>query len=359
MPKVNLKQITNVGKSVAGQVSGALENVAGAAGKGGFSVSAGPNGVSVSANFNELLKKTSTGNKISSPIKELFDNTKFKKSLIYPEDLDNQHYMIFKVMKERRLNKEDKRKIDTYQNIVLPIPSNLQVAYGMQYQNSNLGLFGGMAAGTVTGGELNSALSSVGDAVKSAINNATAMTTSEITDAAVQGAGVVGPAAVGALATTIGGKIGGLLALGATSGGIGAGLSVGTGMAINPHMAVVFQGNGFLSHQFTYKFIARNEWESETIREIINTFKYHMHPSYAFGNLAFQYPDEFEIEFADAVSDYLYDIGTCVLQNVSVNYNGEGIPLFFEESGAPVSIEIQLTFQETHIKTKNDFEDKI
>jgi len=33
--------------------------------------------------------------------------------------------------------------------------------------------------------------------------------------------------------------------------------------------------------------------------------------------------------------------------------------LFYNETGAPVSIELQLNFQETHIKTKTDFEDKI
>ena len=53
MPKINLKQLTASGKSVVAQASGQLENVLGAAGKGGFSVSAGPNGVSISGNFNE------------------------------------------------------------------------------------------------------------------------------------------------------------------------------------------------------------------------------------------------------------------------------------------------------------------
>lgn len=358
MPKINLKQLTNVGKSVAGQVSGALENVGGAAGKGGFSVSAGPNGVSVSANFNELLKKTTVGNKVSSPVKELFDNTKFKKSLVYPEDLDNEHYMLFKVMKERRIKKEDKRQIDTYQNIALPIPSNLQVAHGAQYQNSNLGIFGAMVSGQVNAGELNDALRSSVDVVTnlgSDIMNGSAFNDANMTKAA----GAIGPAALGGIAAKVGGKIGGLLALGAVGQGLGAGFSVGQGTALNPHMAVVFQGVGFLTHQFTYKFIARNEWESDLINQIVNTFKYHMHPSYSFGNLAFQYPDEFEIEFADAVSSYMYNVGTCVLTGVNVNYNGEGIPLFYNETGAPVSVELQLSFQETHIKTKTDFEDKI
>jgi len=122
----------------------------------------------------------------------------------------------------------------------------------------------------------------------------------------------------------------------------------------------VFQGVGFRSHQFTYKFIARNQDESDVIKNIINTFKFFMLPSFAGGSsLAFNYPDEFEIKFAEEISPYLYDIGTCVLKDVSVNYNGEGIPLFFENSGAPVSIELSLSFQETQIYTKERLEDRI
>ena len=40
------------------------------------------------------------------------------------------------------------------------------------------------------------------------------------------------------------------------------------------------------------------------------------------------------------------------MKNVNVNYNGESIPIFFEDTGAPVSVEISLTFQELEIQTK-------
>ena len=356
----NLKRTITSGKSVVGQVGGTIEQIAGVAGKGGFSVSAGPNGVSISANFNELLKKKTKGNRIESPIKELYVNDTGRPTLYYPEDLDNEHFIIFQVKKRKRLFREELGTTETYQNIVLPVPSNLQLQQGANYTDAELGIAGGLTAGRINTTDITSAASSLGDAITQKINAATNAFKTGDTDAMLKGAGIALPSAATAVGAKVAGGLGGLLALAGTSQGVGAGLSVDSGAAINPHLAVVFQGVGFRSHQFTYKFIARNQDESDVIKNIINTFKFFMLPSFAGGSsLAFNYPDEFEIKFAEQISPYLYDIGTCVLKDVSVNYNGEGIPLFFENSGAPVSIELSLSFQETQIYTKERLEDRI
>jgi len=360
MPKItNLKSAYNVGKNVLSQTSGTLESISGAAGRGGFSASAGPNGVSISANFNEVLKNTVTGNRVVSPVKELFDRDKFEKSLQYPSDLDDEHYMIYKVMKRRRKSRKDEAKIGTYQNIILPIPSNLQVQQGVSYADTALTMFGAAAAGRISASDISDATSSLSDAIGTTIKNATDAFKSGDTDAMVQGVGITSPALATGAGKLFGGSVGGLLALGGTAGGVVSGVSVSTGLALNPHMAVVFQGVGFRTHNFTYKFIARNQDESDEIKDIINTFKYAMLPSYEAGGLAFRYPEEFEIKFSTATEKYLYDIGTCVLQDVQVNYNGEGIPLFFENTGAPVSITLGLTFKETQIHTKERLEKRI
>lgn len=359
MPEVNLKNIVASGKSIAGQVAGSIEEFAGIQGQGGFNVSVGADGVSISANFNELLKKAKTGNRITSPVRELYQNDKIKDPIIFPADIDNEHYMVYKVMKRRRLRRTDASEIGTYQNIVLPIPSNLGVQYSANYSDKELGALGAMAAGQVGAADISSAVSSVGDMISKKIAAATNAFKTGDADSAVKGLATASPALATAAGGALAGPLGGLLALGGSSGGVVAGVSVSEGLALNPHMAVVFEGVGFRSHQFTYKFIARNESESRNIRRLINTFQYYMHPSYAVGGFAFQYPEEFEIEFSSALSPYLYDIGTCVLKDFSVNYNGEGIPLFFENTGAPVSIEINMTFQETHIITKERLQDRV
>ena len=81
-----------------------------------------------------------------------------------------------------------------------------------------------------------------------------------------------------------------------------------------------------------------------------------MHPDFFAGNLAFSYPDEFVINFADNISSNLYSIGDCVLKNLNISYNSQGVPLFFEDTGAPVSVEITLQFQEMKIITKSDMD---
>lgn len=360
MPKIsNLKQAVQAGKSVVGSVSGTLEEVAGAAGKGAFGVNVGPNGVSISANFNELLKKKTQGNRVVSPLKELFEDSKFDKYLIYPSDLDNEHFMIFKVMRMDRPNRYDTGKRFVYQNIVLPVPSNLQVQQGASYSDTELGIFGAMAAGQISGSDIGSATTALSDVISGKIKAATDQFKSGDNDEAMKVAGALAPAAVGGLTGTALGGVAGLLALGGASGGVTAGISRDLGLAVNPHLAVVFQGVGFRTHSFQYKFIARNQAESDQIKDIINTFKYAMLPSYEAGGLAFAYPDEFQIEFAESISPYLYDIGTSVLESVDVQYNGEGIPLFFESTGAPVSITLSMQFKEIQIHTKERLEKRM
>lgn len=353
MPKINnLKTAINAGKDVVAQATGALEEVAGAAGKGAFGINVGPNGVSISATFNELLKKKVTGNRIASDLAALYRDGKTRTNLFYPSDLDNEHYIMFRVMRRDRDEVLAKNTRHEVQSITLPVPANLQVQQGASYSDTSLGIGGALAAGRITTGDIEEAGSSLSGALTDMIDRATEAFKTKDTDAALKGAGMALPAVATKIGVGLGGAVGGLLALGGTSGGVIAGVSVDTGLALNPHLAVVFQGVGFRTHQFSYKFIARNQGESDVIKNIIYAFKYAMLPSYTAGSLAFQYPDEFKIDFADGIKEYLYDIGTCVLESVNVQYNGEGTPLFFESTGAPVSITLNLSFKETAIHTK-------
>lgn len=356
---VNLKTTVNAGKSVVAQTSGSLEQVAGAAGKGAFSISAGPNGVSISANFNELLKKKISGNRIAGDLAGLYRDGKTRTNLFYPTDLDNEHYIMFRVMRRDRDKVLAKSTRHEVQSITLPVPANLQVAQGASYNDTSLGIAGSMAAGRITTGDITEAGSSLSGVLTDMIDRATEAFKAKDTDAAIKGVGVGTPAFAAAGGAKLLGSIGGLLAFGGTVGDVSAGVSIDTGLAINPHLAVVFQGVGFRTHAFQYKFIARNQVESDVIKNIIYAFKYAMLPSYTAGSLAFQYPDEFQIEFAESISEYLYDIGTCVLESMDVQYNGEGTPLFFESSGAPVSITMSLTFKETAIHTKERLSSRV
>jgi len=356
MAKINLKQLTAAGKSMAGQVGGNLESFAGAAGKGSFSASAGPNGVSINANFNELVKKKTTGNMITSPLNPLYSNSKVKEPITFPSDLTNEHYMIFSVMNRKREDRKSSVVENAIRNIVLPLPNNLTATYGAQYENESLGALGAMAAGRVSAAQLGQGISDIGSIISNKIGSAVGSVKSNDNDGMLKAAAIITPIAATAAAAGGGGSVaGGLAALG-TGGSVLSGIGVDEGIAINPHMAVLFKGVDMREHSFTYKFIARNGQESETLQKLIAVLKWHMHPGHEAGSLLFKYPDEFEITFADAIAANLYRIGTCVLKSLSVNYNGEGMPLFFEDTGQPVSIEITMAFQETKIITRGDMD---
>lgn len=354
--KINLKQVSSGIKSTVASAQGKLENIAGAAGIGGFSVSAGSNGVSINANFNSLLEKTKIGNLVNSPLADLYDNSKVKEPLQFPDDLTNEHFMIFTVKNRVRQSRKDVAEDLTIRNIVLPIPSNLQTTYGAQYENSELGALGAGAAGRISADQMSAAGNDISDLISSRISSTVAAFKSGDTDAQVQAGAPVAAAVATAAAGKIGGGAGAALGGAFTGGAVVQGIALDEGLAVNPHMAVLFKGVDMREHGFTYKFIARNAEESIAIQKIISAYKFHMHPEYAAGSLAFKYPDEFEISFADAIAGNLYKIGTCVLKSMTVNYNGEGIPLFFQDTGAPVSVEIQLSFQETKIITRGDLD---
>jgi hypothetical protein len=241
-------------------------------------------------------------------------------------------------------------------NIVLPLPNNLQATYGAQYENEGLGALGAAAAGRLSASDLGKGVSDIGGLISSKFSSGSSALMSGDNDGMLKAAAIVTPLVATAAAAGGAGSVAGALAGLGTGGSVLSGIGVDEGIAINPHMAVLFKGVDMREHSFTYKFIARNSQESETLQKLIAVLKYHMHPGYAAGTLAFRYPDEFEISFAESIAANLYKIGTCVLKSLTVNYNGEGIPLFFEDTGQPVSIEITMAFQETKIITRDSMD---
>jgi hypothetical protein len=359
MPNVNLKQLISDGKQVVASVGKDFESIGNAIGKGNVSIGVGQNGISISGNFNELLQRKISGNSIKSPLASLYRSGggKVNNPIIFPMDIDDQNYMVYHVMERQRPNRTtlgDKRAI---RSIVLPIPNELKISYGAEYANEELGLFGAMAAGMVGAADLQGAGRDISNLISNKISAATEALQSNDLDAGVSALGAAAPAIATGVAGSVAGPLAGLLALGGTSGGVVSGIQVSEGLAINPHMAVLFKGVGFREHAFSYRLVARNQTESRRIQQLVNVFKYHMHPSYFAGNLAFKYPEEFEIEFSKTLAPNLFKIGTCVLKSFDVNYNGEGTPLFFEQTGAPVVIDISMSFQETKIVTKDDMDD--
>lgn len=137
-------------------------------------------------------------------------------------------------------------------------------------------------------------------------------------------------------------------------------LSAGFGVVKNPWQEQLFERVNF--RQFSFNFALRpvNEKEAMTIRNIVQTFKYHMHPEVATGlaNRYWIYPSEFTIEFwaHGRYNDMLHRPGACVLTNMSVNYADGGTYSAHRHGpngSPPTALGLSLDFTEVELVTKN------
>ena len=135
------------------------------------------------------------------------------------------------------------------------------------------------------------------------------------------------------------------------------------GAVLNPYMTAAYKGpSDMRSHDFTFKMMPQSESESKQCMKICKAFRRAMLPSHGGGDsstapsMLFGYPDEFEIRFAiDGVmvpqnaSNPLFRIGRSVLTQCDLDFGTENVPLFFNDTQHPASIEMKLTFMEVEV----------
>jgi hypothetical protein len=140
-------------------------------------------------------------------------------------------------------------------------------------------------------------------------------------------------------------------------------LQQATGKVVNPYIVAAYKGpSDMREHKFTFKFNPKDSSESRTCVSIINAFKAAMLPSHSGGNHAtspaglFSYPDEFVITYyinGEALptgpTNPMFNIGRSVCTSCGMDYNTEGVPLFFEGTQYPVSMQMELTFMELEL----------
>ena len=206
--------------------------------------------------------------------------------------------------------------------IILPIPSNLTEAFGVDYDTPALGPIVGSLAGTALAGLRQGEDSQPGK---------------EKT--------VLGMVAAGAGA----GAINAVKGASETAGSIA---QIAAGVAPNPHLATVFRNIGLREHSFSYRLAPNSAAELAKVKEIIRQLKLCMLPGMTTGGDAlFTFPNVCDISFAAGTMES-YKIKRCVLKNLNVNYAPNG-PAFFK-SGDPVIVEISMSFMETSVFTRDD-----
>lgn len=246
------------------------------------------------------------------------------------------------------------KPIATNTNISLPLPKGLSTSYKTDWQNQQLGAFGEFLS-------LNAP-----EAVKAASNFIKGVSNYNSFKDVIDGARSF--IEEKKFASFENGIKNGLSAMGTdilTNNQLFQNASTNIGIARNPFLAAQFEGVQFRSFPFEYNLIPKNKQDSETIEKIIKAFKYGMHPSYVeFGtlkNALFQYPYIYKPQFTK--SKYLFDFGFCVITDLSVDYHGGGDPIYADDNGdkIPMNIRLSFTMQEIEIITKesiNNFSEK-
>ena len=127
-------------------------------------------------------------------------------------------------------------------------------------------------------------------------------------------------------------------------------------------MAVIYKTPNFRKFNFSWELRPRSFMESQAIQRMIHTFKYYSAPSFLAKSHMFKYPNQFGLSFK--YNDFLFTMGTSVLTNFTVDYHGEGTPLYYEASERssvrtfkpPAVVKLSTEFQEISILTKEGIE---
>ena len=203
--------------------------------------------------------------------------------------------------------------------IFLPIPLALDTNYSINYSDVSVTDLGASVLGSAVG---------TGTNILGNLSKAKGMT------------GILAGAAKGVVEGLTGETSKTILKL----GGIQAGLS------LNPHQELLLNGVKFREFKFAYELVAKNEKDSESIKDIIKALKISMHPELAAESLLFKFPSEFELLFyttSTTQNKYLFKTKRCILKDLQVSYGKNFVT--FKDTNAPVEISISMTFQETEI----------
>lgn len=230
--------------------------------------------------------------------------------------------------------------------IRLFIPSQIQFADGMTYNNFSLGALGvlaedafqnGASLGGVAIESISAGFEGLIDSIKNNVNNSTA--------------------AVAAYKSASRGGFD------KTAGAV----SSATKVSVNPNNRMLFNGVANRTFSFQFQLIAKSEEESIRIEEIVEHFRTEMYPTEIIGNvggddgidvaIGYNFPKKWEIRFWDEFADepIFNKIRPAYLTSMNTTYNSGNST--FHEDGKPTSVEITLTFSEDRPLSQKDIKD--
>ena len=261
-------------------------------------------------------------------------------NLLFPSDLrtGDVPFMSMQFSEYKRRSIYEQPFYETKMKISLPIPENLVEQIGLQYnKGEELGSVAGSVMEGLSGGPNASTASTI--AAGAGVASAQALAGGAIS-ASLRNLGVANSSAssAGAAVTSQAANI----------------LSAVTGITTNPFQTVLFKAPHFRTHRFSWRLVPKSYDESERLREIIETFRFHSLPGIsAAGGVFFSYPEILEVNFRPS-DKFLYKFKPCVVESISINYAPNN-PSFNRSSLAPTAVQFSINLQEIEIWTKADY----
>ena len=216
--------------------------------------------------------------------------------------------------------------------IALYMPQSVQVTYGAQYTDTQIGavteealnVFNNIAAGR-GGDDLKNQLTTMGKNVADSLQNFL-----------LASVGII-PGLQGARETA----------------------EMKSGNVIADRLELAFKGINKRNFQYTFKMTPKDRKEVDMIRKIIFAFKANMMPEFVGDNRGGRkllVPNTFDIAYMYLGSQnlHLHNISTCVLENMNVVYGGDRYKTFEPdaEGAQPVETTITLNFKEMELITR-------
>jgi len=213
-------------------------------------------------------------------------------------------------------------------------PSNISFSDNGSYSSLDMGPLGRELAGAMAGNQ------SIANIASNTIN---ALTTNDKQLASLLGTKIVGDS----LAALSAGAIESPSAIYKNVKGI----------AVNPNTTASFSNMAIRTYQFNFKLIPESQDDSYLIRKILNFLRSNMYPEQAANGYLLSYPATFNIEFysADGKPNIYYPkIYQCYMTSFQTAFNASSH--LHHEGGAPVEVDVSMSFQETKVLTKGEID---
>lgn len=211
--------------------------------------------------------------------------------------------------------------------ITLGLVNVPMVSYNAMWEDTSLGTIGGLLAGGSSAAD--ASIGAVGaDIGKLALRNAIK----------IPGSSKMG----GKLIESVGGLN-------------GAGVSGSINKEVpNPFREQIFQQVSNRYFTFTVHFMPKSRNEAKMVKNIIEKFKFHMHPDLSDTGIFYKFPSQFDIVyyFNGEENKNLNKISTCVLERCDIKYGADGNKFASFVDGALVETTMSLSFKEIEVMTK-------